>query len=792
MAYNQLITKLNSSLVAFLLLSLITLVGFLSVRTVFIGGEIPGWDHGFHYTNAYLTYKYFIPDGNLLGYDSWHMFGWSPNLYYNPGTTFFVAFLYLALSRFLDFSSAYNLGVILSYVLLAPASYLFVYSISKSKFAGLLSALSAITIFNQEDSWFDVGWRQIYYIGMWPERMGLVAGIFGVAFFILAINSEERVIHRSIYLSLSILFTGWSVLSHVMMGVSALIAIVLVLIFKVISVLANQSKPKLMIRLLGDYTLTTLVVIALTFSLISFWFIPLLQTNDTFHGLPTLTWEVGPSMVQNILNSYPQYFNMFLFIGPLISIFKNKRKSLLAWSFFALFFATLIIFIFGASFLNGSLLSSVYIYSIILTFLLFFIMPNEFKIFMPLSLSILLLWLSTGPSTYNVNILGFGINLYYFPFFKYLGFSKFGGFARYVLLAYFSTVVSDLFFLVFSFTREKQIQNKSAGYAILTIILLFLVISYIEPVFAGITQNTDLLSTESSRKFKFIEDFPLQNNITKMLDYLKNQNVVSNNTYILMQDPSNNFADWTNYCNTHFIYQTSLILNKPMAGGIVWTRYITQPISTSEYSKFFTLPMSYLSTHVDEFYYQLKELGITYVMTFDEGLTRSLRGDERFKELYSDGTFTIFKTLDFNPIVEVNSTTAEITNVTIMPNYLKFTLNGKANTTYEIKIKLVNFPSWTIASYPQAYSLSLNSYSPHIIFEVSQTWGLPVEKLIPFMLVRVKPSFNSTTFTLIYKMNSAGNVLTKATMIGISLILMIGLVYFFFNAFVRNRLSLKA
>jgi len=787
MAYNQLLTKLNSSLVAFLLLSLITLVGFLSVRTVFIGGEIPGWDHGFHYTNAYLTYKYFIPDGNLLGYDSWHMFGWSPNLYYNPGTTFFVAFLYLALSRFLDFSSAYNLGVILSYVLLAPASYLFVYSVSKSKFAGLLSALSAITIFNQEDSWFDVGWRQIYYIGMWPERMGLVAGMFGLAFFILAINSEERVIKRSIYLSLSILFTGWSILSHVMMGVSALIAMILILIFKVISVLANQSKPKLMIRLLGEYALTTLVVIALTFSLISFWFIPLLQTNDTFHCLPTITWEIGPGMVPHILRSYPQYFNIFLFVGPLISIFKNKKKSLLAWSLLVLLFTTFVIFIFGTSFLSELLLSSVCVYSIMLILLLFFLVSGEFEIFMPLSLSILLLWLSTGPKTYYVNILGLGINLYYFPFFKYLGFAKFGGFARYILLAYFSIVVSKLFFLILNFAREKQIQSKSISHAIFTIVLLFLVVAYIEPVFAGITQNTDLLSTDSNRKFKFIEDFPLQSNITKMLNYLKNQNVISNNTYILMQDPVNNFADWIRYCNTHFIYQTSIMVNKPMIGGNCGVRYVTQPISGSEESRFFSLSTLYLSSHMDEFYFQLKELGITYVMTFDNDLIRSLRSDRRFKELYSDGTFTIFKTLDFNPIVEVNSTTAKITNVTIMPNYLKFTLDGKANTTYEIKIKLVNFPSWTITSYPQAYSLSLNSYSPHIIFEVSQTWGLPVEALIPFMLIRVKPSFNSTTFTLIYKMNSAGDILTKVTIIGISLILMSGLFYFFFcNVFVRR------
>ena len=186
------VQKIDVNIVAISSLAIIVIIGFLSVRTVLTGGEIAGWGHSFHFTYAYLTYYYFMPDGFLLGYDSWHMFGWSPNMYYNPGTTYFVAFTYKLLSLFTDFKTTYNLCVILSYLLLAPALYLFSFSLTKSRLVGLLSALASLTIFDQENPWTNVGWRQIYYIGMWPQRMGLVNGIFATGLFILSLKSDEK------------------------------------------------------------------------------------------------------------------------------------------------------------------------------------------------------------------------------------------------------------------------------------------------------------------------------------------------------------------------------------------------------------------------------------------------------------------------------------------------------------------------------------------------------------------------------------------------------------------------
>jgi len=142
--------------------------------------------------------------------------------------------------------------------------------------------------------------------------------------------------------------------------------------------------------------------------------------------------------------------------------------------------------------------------------------------------------------------------------------------------------------------------------------------------------------------------------------------------------------------------------------------------STTEYSRMFSLDLSYLSHHTNDFYFQLKEFGITYVVTFDKNLINSLRNNTNFIEVYSDSLFSIFKTREFNQIIEVNSTNAEISNVTIMPNYIKFTLEGKINQTYQIRIRLVNFPSWKIKAYSKLYSIEASSFRLHVLFQTSQ------------------------------------------------------------------------
>ena len=140
-------------LTAPLAVALVTLAALLAVRTVIVGGEVAGWDHSFHLTNAYLTHFFFIPDGSPLGYDPWHMFGWPPTLYYNLGTSLFVTLAYSFASPLLDFKSTYSFCVALSYALLAPALAALAHSMTGSGLAAFFAALAAVAVFDQENAW---------------------------------------------------------------------------------------------------------------------------------------------------------------------------------------------------------------------------------------------------------------------------------------------------------------------------------------------------------------------------------------------------------------------------------------------------------------------------------------------------------------------------------------------------------------------------------------------------------------------------------------------------------------
>ncbi|MCC6049610.1 MAG: hypothetical protein LM580_02825, partial [Thermofilum sp.] len=217
-------------LAAFLAVALVTLVALLAVRTVVVGGEVAGWDHSFHLTNAYLTYFFFLPEGSPLGYDPWHMFGWPPTLYYNLGTSLFVSLAYGLASPFLDFKSTYSLCVALSYALLAPALAALVHSMTGSGLAAVLAALAAVAVFDQENAWTDVGWRQVYYVGMWPQRWGLVTGVASAA--LLSYALRRRGLGALALLAGASLLLAWSLIAHVMMGAATALLAALIAVFR--------------------------------------------------------------------------------------------------------------------------------------------------------------------------------------------------------------------------------------------------------------------------------------------------------------------------------------------------------------------------------------------------------------------------------------------------------------------------------------------------------------------------------------------------------------------------------
>ena len=766
--------KTKHNIIPCLLLLLISILGFLAVRTVLVGGEIAGWDHSFHFTNSYLTYRYFIREGYLLGYDSWHMYGWNPNMYYNPGTTYFVVFMYFVAFPLLDFKTIYTLCVVLSYVLLAPALYLFVYSLSGSKFAAWSSALIALTIFDEESSWTSVGWRQVHYIGMWPQRMGLVTGIFALGLFLNIFQDKKSFYAKIILLIISSWFCAWSLLSHVMMGIATLFAIIAILLFKIGEIFFDNQNDILnkLRKILGTSLITCAYVVLVVLSL-SFWIVPLLETNDVFHGLYTLTWAVGPKIINETLNSYPSYFNIFIFIGPFMSLYRSRRRSFIGWVTYVFWCVLTFIFLYVNSLLLPSQLGVLGLLLVAVTYLLFIILKHCGK-FLLLFLSFLYLYLATGPESYFFNIFGYQINLNNFPFFKYFAYAKFAGFARYILLAYFSIVACELITGIMKYALKKRDFERPAA----VIFALFVALTFFQPIILGFINNTDLLANERYKKFRVIEEFPLYKQVDTLVHELP-KIVKENNTYILIQDLSDNFADWKTFCHNHLVYEIPLIIHKPLVGGIVWTRYITQPISTTEYSKLFSLPNHFFAQNPLQLSLQMRILGISYIVIFDSELKESLRKSNYFEEVYSDGLFSVFKVKKFNAIITISyldSLEANITNVKIQPNHIEFKLIGKPGKHYRIQIRMVNFPSWRITTKPKVITVQMLSYNPYILNGVSKVWGYPVGSKIPFIELEIVPSSPETLIQLSYNLENNGKTITIYTLIIESLVIIVCIV----------------
>ncbi|MEM2794315.1 MAG: hypothetical protein QXY49_00515, partial [Thermofilaceae archaeon] len=619
----------NRKFITVLTLFSITALSLFSVRTVAVGGEIAGWDHSFHYTNAYLIYYFFLPDGSPLGYDPWHMLGWSPNLYYNLGTSLFVTLSYSFLSPLLDMKSVYSLCVALSYALLAPATFILVYAMTGSYTTGLIAALISVAVFDEEDSWISAGWRQVHYIAMWPQRWGIVTGISALGLFILALRYKRAGVWEFLLASLAALLLAWATLSHVVMGAATLILMLVAAVFKLAEDIIVRGKREAL-----NHIYLLLFTIMLSFGLMAFWAVPLLETNQEFHGLYTLTWELGVGVIGTITSSYPFYFNLLVPLGPALSLFKQREKKASIWALYAGWLLFTLTVLFASRVIPGNMIGSLSIYTMLLALALYLKTRGGLAhILLPTSAT-LLLWLATGPSTYVVNLLGLPLDLRKLPLVEWLGYGKFAGYARYIFLAYYSVTVSSLASWAVDHLKSESDSRTPELRTVALLLLSLIVAGFLGPVLQSFPKNTDLLGSSESKKFWLIEEFPLYQNVSLFVNSLSLLGI-EDNTYLLVQDLSDNFADWSTFCHNHFVYEFPLYIGKPVIGGIVWTRYVTQPISTTEYSRMFSMDNAYWAENIEIFYSQLKELGISYVAVFDSRLKDSLKKSDLFEEVLS-------------------------------------------------------------------------------------------------------------------------------------------------------------
>ncbi len=736
----------------YLSLIILLIYTFLSVKTIFLEGMIPGGDNPIHYVHSYLTAIHMLPKLDILGWDPFNQFGWVFNQYYNPGMNIFVSSIYYLFLGSLDFQLVYKIAFFLTYFLMAPAVFVFIYALTGDKIAAVIASLLSITTFIEEKEWLDAGLKQMYYIGMVPERLGLIFAFFSIA--LLIYNFKSRSLRGVLFLTgVCSLFFSMTVLTHVMMGVFAAFAAILIWFFTsielVLSVFEESGKSlKPVLKKEASCFLKLVSVGMLSLGMTLFWIIPLLQTLDKYHSFPAITWAWGPSVLQEIFTSMPWYLLIFYIIGAFSPALVEEKPS-----FSSLASCSTILILQFVSLVN--LYDSNVGLRLILTFvasLVLFLSSKNYPVSFLLASISIFSFLATGPETYLVYFGPMKLDLLsIIPFARNFGYSKFGAPSRMLILCLsaigFSSLSRKLYSLSGRMKRFSTIPMMLVG------LLAFLIVN------ASITaqvQTTDLYYPWSKEKvFKLTSDHAGFRKIDELINWVKNN--VPENTYILFQDTVD-FDKEGVLENSHYVYTASLML-KPVVGGCFGTNYITNPYANSEGDYILGLKKYELLKDSSIIPRLMDELGIGYIALHDSILINALNSSSDFRLEYYNGLYAVFEKNPSSKIVSIEGEgTVEHVNFTI--SRIEVIVSGVSSNESSLIIRQVNFPGFTAIVNDEA--VRLDTHYPNIpsVIVNWQDYVPTVYNLrIPFIKIKLQPGFNKVV--LIFKIQTVGSIISQ-------------------------------
>ena len=703
----------------------------LSVKTFFREGIPPGWDHPPHLVCSYLTSEFFLPQLTVLGWDPYNNFGWVFNQFYNPGAYLLVAVIRHASLKLLDIVSSYKLALIVTYLLPAIGAFYLAKAMGGGLPAAALAALFSVVVTPYESEWLDAGLKQLYYIGMWPERLGIGYALLALAAEWSALSGRGW--KRLQEATISALLCAAAILSHLMTGIALLMTETPVAVVFAVSRFAAQEGG---LRAWITSALPGLAWDAATFAvavggalgLLAFWIVPLSQTNWIYHNLPTITWYVGPWGVNTFLGSLGPLVIALFVISVAISCVSVKRSFAPVVAIAAV--SALLMWIVSiASPLDGYFGLRLVLASMLLA-LVAVLSGKPGAATLASAISILLV-IATGPDSFRFRVLWWNVDLMkVLPFSESYAYYKFAGLARYMAFTAAALGTSSLLTRAFSLVRGLKSSEAQLGYVGIGVAALLLVAVVAAPHF----QLTDFYYPYSETLiFKMDTDFPGTVKLVKIMEWVREN--VPVNTYVFYQDTLWKLGDWGYLPVSHYFYLSSMLAGKPQVGGGFGTRYITHPLANTEADHLLGQPIPWLAQRPERVYNIAKELGISYFVIFDQSLIAALRSrPDLFVEVYAEPPFYVFKTRTFNSIVD--AVDGEILQVDIEPN--TFAVKYRAANFTTIRIRQVFYPGWR--AFVDDHEIPLESYNPDL---PSYVWvpgdGVIANYRVPFIELRAPP-----------------------------------------------------
>lgn len=726
----------------------------LSVKTFFREGIPPGWDHPPHLVCSYLTSEFFLPQLKILGWDPYNNFGWVFNQFYNPGAYLLVAAIRYAAFKQLDVISSYKLALAIAYVLPAIGAFCLAKAVGGGLPAAALAALLSVVVTPYESEWLDAGLKQLYYIGMWPHRLG-------IGFALLALAAEwsalrEQGWRRLQKAAISAFLCAAAILSHLMTGIALLVTETLVTaVFALRRFAARENGLKAGIARalpgLAWDTAAFAVAVGGALGLLAFWIVPLSMTNWAYHNMPTITWNVGPWGVRTFLGSLGSLATA-LFVFSIAISCASVKKGVAPVSTTAAVSAFLMWAFSAASPFDGyvglRLISASILFALVA---ILSDMPGAATLASAISM---LMMVATGPDSLRFRVLWWSVDLSkVLPFSESYAYYKFAGLARYMAFTAAAFGVSFLLSKAYSFVRRLKSAEAQLGYVGVGVLVLLLVAVTVAPHF----QLTDFYYPYSETlTFKMDIDFPGIAKLVRIMEWVRTN--VPENTYVFYQDTLWKLGDWNYLPVSHYFYLSSMLTGKPQVGGGFGTRYITHPLANTEADHLLGQPISWLAQRPERVYDIARELGISYLVLFDQSLITALRArPDLFVEVYAEPPFHVFKTYALNPIIDIAD--GEIIRVNINPN--EITVKYRAANYTTIRVRQVFYPGWR--AFVDGREVRVRSYYPDV---PSYVWvpgdGVITNYRVPFIEVRVPPG--ERELILKYSMSTWGDNISAITL----------------------------
>jgi hypothetical protein len=732
----------------------------LSVKTFFREGIPPGWDHPPHLVCSYLTSEFFLPQLTVLGWDPYNNFGWVFNQFYNPGAYLLVAAIRYASLKLLDVVSSYKLALVATYVLPAVGAFYLARAMGGGLPAAAFAALFSVVVTPYESEWLDAGLKQLYYIGMWPQRLG-------IGFALLALAAEWAALSRRGWArlrlaSLSAVLGAATVLSHLMTGIALLMAEALVAAVFALKRFAGQggglrARAALVLPALAWDAAAFAVSAGGALGLLAFWIVPLSLTNWEYHNLPTITWYVGPWGVRAFLGSLGPIATALLVVSIAASCASAKRdrapvaaaaaaSALLMWAVSA------------ASPLDGYV--GLRLTSASLLFALAAVLSERPGAAALASVISLLLVVATGPDSFKFKVLWWEVNLgRLLPFSENYAYYKFAGLARYAAFTAAALGASAPLAKAYSLVRKLKGSEAQLGYVGVGVAALLLVAATVEPHF----RLTDFYYPYSETLiFKMDADFPGTAKLVRIMEWVREN--VPENTYVFYQDTLWKLGDWSYLPVSHYFYLSSMLTGKPQVGGGFGTRYITHPLANTEADHLLGQPISWLAQRPERVYALARELGISYFVIFDRALAAAMRSrPDLFEEVYAEPPFHVFRTTTFNAIASIDS--GEVLQARFEPN--RIVVVYRASNATVVRIRQVLYPGWRASV--GGREVPLERYYPDI---PSYVWvpgdGVIANYRVPFIAVRVPPGEHA--LVLSYRVSTWGDAVSAITLVALLLL----------------------